>query len=157
MFFIVLMLFIGGAFILQIFLGHFQVKHFSNVFVQMRRKGKVAIGRKKGNLRSGTIVFLAIDSQGTILDAKRMQGVTIFAHFHSMDPLMGESIRSIPKDKRDKYNKLVRSAIDDAVNNYMTVARGGTIQENHGTPLAAISLMVHSMFKRKPKTRSDDE
>jgi Glucitol operon activator len=147
--FFILMLFIGGAFLLQIFLGYFQMKHMSHVFVVMRRQGRVAIGRKRGNFRAGTIVFLAIDSKGTILDARKMQGVTILARFRELAPLVGEQIRHIDPQKVSVYNKLLRLAIDDAVNNYRIVAEGGTIEENHGTPLSTTLIGIKSLFMGK--------
>ncbi|RYL89331.1 transcriptional regulator [Sporolactobacillus sp. THM7-4] len=151
MFFFVLMIFIGGAFLAQLFFGYFQVRHFSHVFVQMRRKGKVAIGRKKGNLRSGTIVFLAVDPHGEILDAKKMQGVTVIARFRSMKHLIGENIQSISAEKLENDNNLVRLAINDAVHNYKIVAEGGKIEENHGSPLFNASIMVKSIFQKSKK------
>ena len=39
---------IGLAFVIQFVLSSFQMKNFNNEFVRMRRKGKVAIGRKSG-------------------------------------------------------------------------------------------------------------
>lgn len=152
MFFYTLMIFIGGAFLLQMFLGYFQIRHFSRVFVRMRRQGRVAIGRRKGHLKSGTIVFLTVDSQGMILDAKKMQGVTILARFHSMENLVGESIQYIPKNKIEKYNKLIRLAIDDAINNYNTVVQGGTIQENQQSPIGNASVILKSLFRKARKT-----
>lgn len=155
MLFVVLMLFIGGAFLLQIFFGYFQVKHLSRVFVQMRRKGRVAIGRKKGHFRSGTIVFLAVDQEGSILDAKRMQGVTIFARFKTLSSLIGENIVKINPLKLSGYNKLLRLSISDAVNNYCIVARGGTIEtQRNGTPLGTALIGIRALFMGKFRSKN---
>lgn len=148
------MIFIGGAFILQQFLGYFQVKHFSHVFVQMRRKGKVAIGRKKGHLRSGTIVFLTVDEKGEILDARKMQGVTILARFHPMNSLVGENIQCLPEGKTKKYNKLIQKAIGDAVHNYTVVTNGGTIREEHRTPMAHASFMIKNLCRKAKRSNN---
>lgn len=149
MLFFTLMLFIGGAFLLQIFLGYFQMRHMSHVFIVMRREGRVAIGRKRGNFRSGTIVFLAIDGKGKILDARKMQGVTILARFRELKPLIGEPITAINKKKVSAYNKLIQQAIADAVNNYRIVAEGGTIEENRGTPFSTTLLGIKSVIAGK--------
>ncbi|WP_010631561.1 transcriptional regulator GutM [Sporolactobacillus vineae] len=149
MLFFTLMLFIGGAFLLQIFLGYFQMRHMSRVFIVMRRQGRVAIGRKRGNLRAGTIVFLAIDKNGKILDARKMQGVTILARFRELKPLIGEQIQSIDEKKVSVYNKLLRQAIADAVTNYRIVAEGGTIEENRSTPLSTTLIGIKSVFTGK--------
>lgn len=149
MLFFTLMVFIGGAFLLQLFLGYFQMRHMSRTFVVMRRQGRVAIGRKRGNFRAGTIVFLAIDGKGKILDARKMQGVTILARFRELEPLVGEQIQSIDQRKVSVYNKLLQLAIADAANNYRIVAEGGTIEENHGTPLSTTLIGIKSVFAGK--------
>ncbi|KLI03468.1 glucitol operon activator [Sporolactobacillus inulinus CASD] len=141
------MIFIGGAFLLQIFLGYFQIKHFSNVFVEMRRKGKVAIGRKKGHFKAGTLVFLNVDENGRIFDARKMQGVTILARFQPMKALIGENIQALPEVKVSRYNKLLQQAIADSVHNYTVVAGGGTIEQSSSrTPLSGASMMIRKMI-----------
>lgn len=154
MLFIILMIFIGGAFILQIFLGYFQVKHLSGLFVRMRRKGKVAIGKKKGHFKSGTIVFLAVDSKGNILEAKKMQGVTILARFRTLKELAGENIMNINAFKVGQYNKLLKLAIDDAVKNYRTVVQGGTVEEAAGTPLSTAWIGIRSLFMNRGRSNN---
>ena len=44
---------IGLAFVIQFVLSSFQMKNFNNEFVRLRRKGKVAIGRKSGGFHAG--------------------------------------------------------------------------------------------------------
>ena len=48
---------IGLAFVIQFVLSSFQMKNFNNEFVRLRRKGKVAIGRKSGGFHAGAIVM----------------------------------------------------------------------------------------------------
>lgn len=154
MFYFTLMIFIGGAFLLQIFLGYFQIKHFSNVFVEMRRKGKVAIGRKKGHFKSGTIVFFTVEPDGNIVDARKMQGVTILARFHEMNEFLHENIQRLPDMKIKRCNKLLQKAIADSVHNYTVVANGGVIKESPRTPVAGASLMIKSLFQKVRKSNN---
>ena len=42
-----------SAYLLQGFLGFLQIKHFTKVYGEMRRKGRVAIGRKSGKFKAG--------------------------------------------------------------------------------------------------------
>ena len=63
----------------------------------------VAIGRKSGRIKSGTIVMFMVDENGRVLKASKMQGVTILARFQNMDDYVGEDIHYF-----DKYNPLVR-------------------------------------------------
>lgn len=46
---------IGLAFVIQFVLSSFQMKNFNNEFVRLRRKGKVAIGRKSGGFHAGQL------------------------------------------------------------------------------------------------------
>ncbi len=54
---------IGGivitAYILQIVFGMKQLKNFNQVYSELRKKGRVAIGRRAGKVQSGTIVMFA--------------------------------------------------------------------------------------------------
>lgn len=154
MFFIILMIFIGGAFILQNLFGYFQIRHFTSTFVKMRRKGRVAIGKRKGNFRSGTLVFLVIDDKGIIIEAKKMQGVTVFAHFHSLPDLIDEPIQSITPEKLLTYNKLLRLAVQNAVDTYTMVSQGEAVPDNVHTPVMGLSLYLRALFQ-KLKTRNN--
>ena len=48
---------VGIAFFLQGILSFLQMKHFSDEFIKLRRKGKVACGRKSGGFHAGAIVM----------------------------------------------------------------------------------------------------
>ena len=70
---------IGLAFVIQFVLSSFQMKNFNNEFVRMRRKGKVAIGRKSGGFHAGAIVMFRIDDEGIIQESKKIEGTTFLA------------------------------------------------------------------------------
>lgn len=104
------------AYVVQIILGMKQLKHFNKVYAELRKKGRVAIGRRSGKIKSGTIVMFAIDKEGLVLDARKMQGVTVAAYFKQMPNFIGQDIHYF-----DTYNPLVRNenklvqiAIEDA-------------------------------------------
>ena len=67
---------IGLAFVIQFVLRSFQMKNFNNEFVRMRRKGKVAIGRKSGGFHAGAIVMFRIDDEGIIQESKKIEAVS---------------------------------------------------------------------------------
>ena len=56
----------GIAFALQGFFSFMQMKHLNNEFIKLRRKGKVAFGRKSGGFHAGAIVMFRIDEDGII-------------------------------------------------------------------------------------------
>ena len=70
---------IGLAFVIQFVLSSFQMKNFNNEFVRLRRKGKVAIGRKSGGFHAGAIVMFRIDEKGIIQESRKIEGTTFLA------------------------------------------------------------------------------
>lgn len=64
---------IGLAFVIQFVLSSFQMKNFNNEFVRLRRKGKVAIGRKSGGFHAGAIVMFRIDEKGIIQESRKIE------------------------------------------------------------------------------------
>lgn len=56
--------FVIGAYLLQVVLGMKQIKHFNQTYQELRRKGKVAIGRRAGKVKAGTIVLFAVNKKG---------------------------------------------------------------------------------------------
>lgn len=114
------------AYVVQIILGMKQLKHFNKVYAELRKKGRVAIGRRSGKIKSGTIVMFAIDKEGLVLDARKMQGVTVAAHFKQMPNFIGQDIHYF-----DTYNPLVRNenklvqiAIEDARELFLRMEAG---------------------------------
>lgn len=76
-FMVIFGLFVIAAYLFQLLLGLRQLKHFNAVYASLRRQGRVAIGRRAGKIRAGTIVMFALDQSGKVLDARQMQGVTL--------------------------------------------------------------------------------
>lgn len=114
------------AYVVQIILAMKQLKHFNKVYAELRKKGRVAIGRRSGKIKSGTIVMFAIDKEGLVLDARKMQGVTVAAHFKQMPNFIGQDIHYF-----DTYNPLVRNenklvqiAIEDARELFLRMEAG---------------------------------
>lgn len=119
-------LFCVAAYALQILFGLRQLKHFNQTYGEMRRIGRVAIGRRAGKIKSGTIVMFAIDSEGKVLAAKKMQGVTVLAHFKDMPTYIGQDIHYFDKYNPlvRKENKLLQTAIEDAREVFLRVEAG---------------------------------
>ena len=122
----VLRIIILGAimWILNFILGLIQIKNFNKHYVEMRKLGRVAIGRKKGYLSAGIVIMLAIDDRGDILKTEKIEGISIIARVKEFVGLEGKNIANISQDDLNKYKKLVRIAISDAIKNY-NVFKGG--------------------------------
>ena len=127
----IIMIFIAVAFIFQMALGFLQIKHFSKAYAELRRIGKVAIGKKPGKIRSGTIVMFAVSNSGKILKAKRIQGVTVMAKVKDMPGFEDKNIRTLGGKDLIQCNKLLKLAILDAVHNYKVIMSGGEVPEKN--------------------------
>ena len=113
---IIFAVFVMAAYIFQMFLGWQQLKDFNKTYTMLRKLGRVAIGRKSGRIKSGTIVMFAVDENGRVLKAS-----TILARFQNMDDYVGEDIHYFDKYNPlvRKENKLMQSAIEDARKVYL--------------------------------------
>ena len=145
------------AYILQIIFGLKQLKHFNTTYSELRKKGRVAIGRRSGKIKAGTSVMFAVDRKGMILDAKRMQGVTVVARFKSMPSYIGQDIHYLDTYNPvvRKENKLLQIAIEEArelflrieAGNYKDVPKFAPVL-NVGNQLKLLSTRLKLQFKK---------
>lgn len=149
-----IMIVFGGfciaAYALQIFFGLKQLKHFNTTYGQLRQLGRVAIGRRSGKIKSGTIVMFAIDNEGKVQAAKKMQGVTVLAHFKDMPAYIGQDIHYF-----DNYNPLVRKenkllqiAIEDAREVFLRVEAGVYKDVPKYAPIADVATHAKLFLSR---------
>lgn len=136
-----LMILMAVAFLLQYLIGCYQIKNFSKSFGQLRKLGRVAIGRYNGKIRAGVIVMFAIDSQGNIICAEKMEGVTVLAKFKKLKGFEGQNIADIKESDIKKFTLQTRKAILDAVSNYNIITNGGEIAEKP-SPLKQLELSI---------------
>ncbi|NFT06727.1 MULTISPECIES: transcriptional regulator GutM [Clostridium] len=116
---VVFLIIIGiTVWVLNFIFGLIQIKDFNKNYIELRRLGKVAIGRKKGMINSGTIVLIRIQDDGLILEARKMQGVTVAARVKQFKGLENMYIDSIEENDLKEFNKPLKRAILDAVKNY---------------------------------------
>ncbi|CYX40479.1 transcriptional regulator GutM [Streptococcus suis] len=145
------------AYILQIIFGLKQLKHFNTTYSELRKKGRVAIGRRAGKIKAGTIVMFAVDQSGKVLDARRMQGVTVAARFKTMPDYIGQDIHYFDTYNPliRKENKLLQIAIEDArevflrteAGNYEDVPKFAPVL-NVGNQLKLLSTRLKLQFKK---------
>lgn len=123
---ILLAVFIIIAFVLQIALSMIQMRHFNKSFVELRRKGKVVIGKKRGWFSAGTIVLIQIDETGLILDARLLQGITVFSKFRTLSSVLMQNISTVENDSAclRQENILTKKAVINAKNNYLQYLDG---------------------------------
>lgn len=145
------------AYLCQIILGLRQIKHFNQTYSEMKKLGRVAIGRRSGRIKAGTIVLFAIDKKGQVLDARRMQGITVAARFKQMPDYIGQDLHYLDSYNPlvRKENKLLQTAIEDArevfvrseVGDYRDVPKFAPVMDL-GTRLKMLPARIRYQFKK---------
>ena len=78
-----------AVWIAQTLLGLWQFKKFNRHMLEMRREGRVAIGRARGRFSAGVLVLFVIDEFCTIQRGEIMEGRTVFASFKPFEHFNG--------------------------------------------------------------------
>ena len=91
-------LFLIGAWVLQIIFTIVQNRHFRQTVRELSNKhspGYLGIGVKKQRFGTGAVVILVSDLSGMIVAAKEMTGVTVFSRFRSESSLLGKNVEDL--------------------------------------------------------------
>lgn len=144
-------LLLGAMFLLQGVLSVIQMRHFSREFVKLRRRGKVACGRKSGGFHAGAIVMFLIDEDGIILEGKKLMGVTCFARVTDLPGFEGKFVGSLTEADLPKYGKNLRKAVLDASNTYNKFMTGEVIPEPP-SPFQRAGQALTGIISPQPKT-----
>lgn len=144
---------IAAAFLLQGLLSCFQMKHFTNEFIKLRRQGKVACGRKSGGFHAGAIVMFQVDDNGVIQTARKMEGVTCLARVRNLPGFEGRNIRDLTEEDGPRHHRNLRKAIADASLSYRKFMAGETIPEPP-TPFQKVGLALGSIGRARTTLRN---
>ena len=121
---------VGIAFLLQGLMGFMQMKHLTNEFIKLRRKGKVAFGRKSGGFKAGAVVMFRIDEEGIVQEARKLEGTTAFARVKNMDGFEGRYLGDLTKEDAPKHHTNLGKAIEDAALTYRKYTAGEEIDND---------------------------
>ncbi|QTN00769.1 transcriptional regulator [Sediminibacillus dalangtanensis] len=146
--FIMLIIFAAIGFVVQYLLGLLQIKNFTKNYIQLREKGRVAIGRRPAIVKSGTLVLLQLNNKNEIEDARYMQGVTVFSKFKPLKGLEGKKLQKVNASDLEDYNKLLGKAVLDAQNTFHVIQNGGEIAQIPSPMMKAVRK-VNGMFKKE--------
>jgi glucitol operon activator protein len=127
-----LIILIGAAWLVQSIFGFIQIKHFNKRYAEMRSLGRVAIGKKTGAFRAGTVVMFAIDKRNKIIKAAKMQGVTVFSRVRDLKGFEGKYLLKISEEDFKGIDKLTKLAIADALRSYDIISKGGELRVKKG-------------------------
>ena len=139
---------LGAAWVLQSYLSFKQTQSFTKLFVAMRRRGRVAMGRFKGGLVQGAIVLFGIDEDGVITEGRRLNGVTVLARFRSFEEFTGQHLADIDPSAAARHGRQVRNAVANAQENYRIITSGGDAPEPPSA-LARTVGRVKGIWRRK--------
>ena len=143
---------VGIAFLLQGLLGFFQMRHLTNEFLKLRRKGKVAFGRKSGGFRAGAVVMFLIDEDGIIREGKKLEGTTAFARVRPLEGFEGRYVGSLKKEDGPARHKNLCKAIEDAALTFRKYTAGELVEETTAPgPFQKVELAVSSLLDRTRK------
>ena len=106
--------------ILQTVFGMWQFKKFNAHLKNLRKLGKVAIGRARGRFMAGVLILFVIDDNCRILKGEIMKGRTIFADFKSFDKFSGLTLFEVTEElcKSMKLDKQEIAAVLSARQDY---------------------------------------
>ena len=143
---------VGIAFLLQGVLGFFQMRHLTNEFLKLRRKGKVAFGRKSGGFRAGAVVMFLIDDDGTIREGRKLEGTTAFARVKPLEGFEGRYVGSLKKEDGPARHKNLCKAIEDAALTYRKYTAGELVEETRAPgPLQRAESAIGSLLEKTRK------
>ena len=145
-----LIIVVGIAFLLQGLFSFLQMRHLSNEFIKLRRKGKVAFGRKSGGFRAGAVVMFRIDDDGIIQEGRMLSGLTAFAKVRPLDGFEGRYIGSLTAADGPSSHKNLCKAIEDAALTYRKYTNGEVIEEPP-TPMQKAGTALSGLFVKKAK------
>ncbi|RLP10042.1 transcriptional regulator GutM [Propionibacterium australiense] len=129
---------LGVAYLGQMYFSTVQMKDFSTSYAALRRRGKVAIGKRRNALSAGAIAMLLLDEDGTIVDARVMSGLTVLARFKPLAQITGQHIADLDPGSLRRCPKGLRLAVENAQSNWVTVQNGGVPAE----PLSPLGRLL---------------
>ena len=137
---------------LQLFLTYRQMLHFSSEFAALRRRGKVAVGRKSGGFHAGAIVMFLVDDQGIIQEGRYMEGVTSLARVRPLPGFEGRDVVGLTRgDGPRRGHRNLGRALEDAANTYRLYTSGETVSQPP-SPLMHMTGAVRRLVGR-PQVR----
>ena len=97
-------------FVVQVIGTHLQVKEYKRAVRELHKRGNVGIGSRRRKLGPSSIVVIACNSSGEIMEGRIMQGMTILSRFRPIEGIAGRTIydlhaeyASLPEKRRVHY------------------------------------------------------
>ena len=117
--------------VLQLVLSILQFRRCAAHVKEMRREGRVAIGKAKGRFAAGAIVLFVIDPACNIVRGEIMKGVTVFAGFRPFDDFNGRNLLDLAEADVAAYDRQTRRAVLGAREEYIIYQEQGETLASH--------------------------
>ena len=117
--------------VIQLVLSILQYRRFAAHVKEMRREGRVAIGKAKGRFAAGAIVLFVIDPACNIVRGEIMKGVTVFAGFRPFDDFNGRNLLDLAEADVAAYDRQTRRAVLGAREEYIIYQEQGETLASH--------------------------
>ncbi|WP_188455008.1 transcriptional regulator GutM [Virgibacillus oceani] len=110
-----IILFFAVLWILQILLSAMQLKHYQKTIREMSKhsSGYLGVGVDKRKLGVGSVVVLVCDTNGTVIESKKMYGVTVFQRFSLNESAVNKHIDDLNTGEDDKLFAATSMAISN--------------------------------------------
>jgi len=130
-----------------------QSKNYTTAYAALKRRGRVAIGKKKGLVTTGAIVMFLLDEEGTIIEGTRLTGITVLSRFRPFTEFDGLPLATIGATGDRRFTRSVRLAVENARDNYLYWITGQMPQDPPG-PFALFADAIRRLAGRTPKHRT---
>lgn len=138
------------VYVTNMVLALMQSKNYTTSYTALRRRGRVAIGKKKGLLTTGAIAMFLLDEEGRIIEGTRLTGITVLARFRPFREFDGLRITEIDPGRDRRFTRSVRLAVENARDNYLYWSTGQTPPEPPG-PFGQLADALRRATGRPPK------
>ena len=132
-----LLIVLGVSYLAQVGFSFFQLRDFATTYGVLRRRGRVAIGKRKNALSAGSIAMFLIDDDGNIEEARVLSGLTVLARFKPLEGFAGLGLDTVPEGLLARLPRGLRLAVLNARDNWVTVQLGETPEDPPG-PLSRL-------------------
>lgn len=132
-----LIVILGVSYLAQVGFSFFQLQDFARTYGALRRRGKVAIGKRKNALSAGSIALFLVDDEGIIQEARALSGLTVLARFKPVKGFDGVDIVRVTEGPLARLPRGLRLAVLNARDNWLTVQLG-QIPEDPPGPLSRL-------------------
>lgn len=139
-----LIIVLGISYLAQVAFSFFQLQDFAKTYGALRRRGKVAIGKRKNALSAGSIALFLIDDDGIVREARSLSGLTVLARFKPLLGFEGLEMTKVPEGPLARLPRGLRLAVLNARDNWVTVQLG-QIPEDPPGPLSRILSRARRM------------